>query len=63
MKLSIFSWSDENTEGFDEVTIGELNDANELDLRDSDAQHIIDIMSERLRSNEHVTFRIENDEL
>lgn len=62
-ELSLFSWTEQNTDGFGDVVISRFNDIGEIDLSDEEACVLIQRIKTRLNNGEHVTLRIaENEE-
>ena len=58
MELSHFTWTDSNSEGFNQLKIGEFKD-NEIDLSDDEARRLANDILLSLRNGEHITFRID----
>lgn len=58
MQLDIFSWDDDNTEGFNTQTVSEFNSSNEIDLSDAQARELIGDLMSRLEHGHHITIRL-----
>lgn len=58
--LSLFSWTDEQPEGFDETTLAHRSATpfDEIDLSDTEAQQLMTYIKHSLENNEHVTLRL-----
>lgn len=61
-ELSLFSWTEQNCDGFGDVVISRFNDSGEIDLSDNEARDLIKQIQGRLDDGEHVTLRIAEDE-
>jgi|GEM_PF-4957130 len=57
--LTVFSWTDAQTDGFDEKFIATVsnNGYNEIDLSDEQAEKLMLTIQQRLQDNEHITLR------
>ncbi|NLT85121.1 MULTISPECIES: hypothetical protein [Leuconostoc] len=58
MELKTFVWTETDSEGYGDTTLGEFKD-NEIDLSDDEARRLANDILLSLRNGEHVTFRID----
>lgn len=59
--LSMFTWTDDDTDGNHDLNIGKTNNIGELDLSDDEAKNLVRNLVDALFLGEHVTLRIRKE--
>ncbi|MBM7617870.1 hypothetical protein JOC36_001463 [Weissella uvarum] len=57
--ISYFGWTDNCSEGHNEIVIGSTNDYGEIDLTDADVKRLVGDLQMRLDCGEHITLSID----
>lgn len=61
-ELNIFQWTDEDTEGFDDMGIGVTGDYEEIDLADEEAKKLVTYIQSALSEGNHISFRVADED-